>query len=335
MYKNENILITGASGFIGSNLAKIAINEGYKVYALIRTSSPQSEELKSQGVILLYGDLCVKADLENVFSHLNDLDIKINYVIHAAGLTKANSFADFINVNVNGTSNLLDALNKYEIKLSKLIFVSSLAASGPEELENVIKIGHQRPVTNYGKSKLLAENIVKSNNTIPYIIFRPTAVYGSGEKDLYTLFKLIKKGINPLIGFGEQKLTFINVTDLCRLLISALQSPIKNDIFFATDGMVYDKKALGFEISKALNKRIVTIKIPLTIVKFIALITEVAAKNLGKVSPLNLDKCKELSAESWHCDVNETFEKLNYRPSITLERGVRETIKWYKENNWI
>ncbi len=335
MNKDTNIFITGASGFIGSNLAKIAIHEGYKVYALIRTDSYQSEELKSLGVILLYADLCRKVDLENVFSHLNDLDIKIDYIIHAAGLTKANSLADFINVNVNGTANLLNVLEKYEIKLNKLIFVSSLAASGPEELDNIIKIGHQRPVTNYGKSKLLAENIIKSNNSIPYIIFRPTAVYGSGEKDLFTVFKIINKGINPLIGFKDQKLTFINVIDLCGLFISALKSPITNATFFATDGMVYNKKALGNEISKSFNKKILTVKIPLSIVKFIAIISEVTAKSLGKVSPLNLDKCKELSAASWHCDVNETFEKLNYKPSITLERGVSDTIKWYKENNWI
>ncbi|MDB5273216.1 MAG: NAD(P)-dependent oxidoreductase [Chitinophagaceae bacterium] len=328
-----SILITGASGFIGNHLVNEALQKKFRVYALVRKSSVISN--LSSEVNILKGDVRNYEDLVQVIRSLKANNVSIDYIIHAAALTKANSAKELFAVNYTGTRNLYEALEQENYIPKKLVFISSLAACGPVKLDEKVEKECRNPVTNYGKSKLQAEEYVLTNERIPSVIIRPTAVYGPGERDLLTVFKMVNKRLNPELGFHRQQLTFIYVKDLVELIFAAAFSPYTKDKFFATDGLLYDKESLTKEIAKALNKKTVKVIIPMSLLKAISAVAQYTAEKMGNVSSLSVEKCKELAAESWNCNALETFYALKYTPHYSLEKGIRETTNWYKQNKWI
>ena len=196
----KNILITGASGFIGGHIAESAVKKGYHVYVLVRNSS-NIELLKQNELFFIKADISDREGILNAFTQLNEENVVFDFVIHAAALTKAKGLDEFMNVNFSGTENLLAALDLLSRKPERIIFLSSLAASGPGKIGEVVTQNNQQPITNYGISKLKTESLLV-NSGIPYIIIRPTAVYGPGERDLFTVFKVVNKGLNPIPGFS-------------------------------------------------------------------------------------------------------------------------------------
>ncbi|MFT3679324.1 MAG: NAD-dependent epimerase/dehydratase family protein [Ferruginibacter sp.] len=176
----EKVLITGGSGFLGYHLIKAALNAGLEVYAAVRKNS-HVEHLK---------DLPVK------YTHLNyedagalqkELEEKgYSYVIHAAGVTKANSEAEYSNINAGYTVNLAKAAADLKGQVKKFVLISSLAATGPlKTAEGLITEDKNcEPVTAYGRSKLKAEQELLKID-IPAVILRPTAIYGPRDKDLF------------------------------------------------------------------------------------------------------------------------------------------------------
>jgi nucleoside-diphosphate-sugar epimerase len=334
MNRAPHIFITGAAGFIGSHLVKQAIHRGYAVHALVRDPA-KAQEIKSLGATLHRADLIHARSIRQVMDDLAASNIHLDYVVHAAALTKARTEEELMEVNCGGTQNLLSALQLANMNPKKIVFISSLAACGPEQIGNTIEEWHQQPLTRYGKSKLQAEAIIKSSGYAPYIILRPTAVYGPGEKDLFTVFNLVNKGWNPLPGFNRQELTFVYVKDLVTLILAALTSTRQDKTYFVTDGSVYDKSALGKAIAASLNKKSVNLPLPLFLVKAIAAVSQYTAAMTNRQSALNLEKYRELSAQSWNCQVEPTFRDLDYTPQHNLQQGVNETTHWYLENKWI
>ena len=287
------------------------------------------------GAVIHVADLSQPVSVKKVLDRLVALNISVHYVIHAAALTKAANEEAFMAANCTATQNLLMALRQSHVSPKKIVFISSLAACGPQLLGNRIAESQQQPITLYGKSKLQAEAIVRAHSPAPYLILRPTAVYGPGEKDLFTVFKIVSKGLNPMIGFGQQELTFIYVKDLAGLILAAMASAEQDKSYFITDGAIYGKADLGNAISAALHKKSFSIRLPLLLVRSMASVSQYAAALVNKQSPLNLEKYKELTAQSWNCDVTRTFEELKYTPVHTLQQGVKETARWYRDNNWI
>lgn len=331
MSDRKTIFITGASGFVGSHIVEMALQQQFKVYAMVRRSS-SIENLEN--VDFVYGDVNDEQCLLSIFSDFLKNNIRIDYIIHAAALTKSNSKKDFFQTNYYGTENLINAIKKSNLSSNKIIFISSLAASGPVKRNNQIQLSDQNPITLYGQSKLKAEQVVK-NSGLPYIIIRPTAVYGPREKDLYTVFKFIDKNLNPVLGAHKQDLTFIYVRDLVRLILRAAISEIKNEAYFASDGKIYDKNALSKAIANALNKKPINLKFPLGFVKVAAFISQYVSAISGKVSPLNMEKYNELVAESWNCEMTKTAHHFQFQAKHDLESGVKKTVEWYKKNNWL
>lgn len=330
-HAKKTIFITGANGFIGRQLIDVAISKGYFVYAMVRKSDLT---LKPKEGELVYGDITHENDLLKIFTKLKEQNIKINYLIHAAALTKSISTEAIFRTNYQGTDNLINILEILNFIPEKFVFISSLAASGPTKLNQIIDLDHSKPITMYGHSKLKAEAVIKTSG-LPYIIIRPTAVYGPGERDLFSVFKLINKNINPILGNHKQELTFIYVKDLVDLILTAAESEITNQTYFASDGKIYAKTALADAIALSLNKSPINIKLALPVVKMVALVSEYAGKMRGKVSAINLEKYNELIAESWNCETAKTIHHFQFVPKYDLKKGVLKTTQWYKENKWI
>ncbi|MFA9389549.1 MAG: NAD-dependent epimerase/dehydratase family protein [Prolixibacteraceae bacterium] len=331
MEKEYRILITGASGFIGDFLVQEALKRNYNVYVFVRKTT-NVEQLEKYPLTIVEVDFSSHIDLMEKIDALPRFD----YVIHNAGLTRAIYNQDFFNVNVETTKNLIKALKAVNKSPDKFLFVSSLAACGPSNSMQLLDLNtNPNPVSAYGKSKLLAEQFIQTVAEIPYIIFRPTAVYGPGDKDFLQTIRLNKKGFDFEMGNEAQHLTFIYVKDFTRLVFEAMESKFINKIYLATDGAVYQKTDLGIIVSKKLHKKVKVLTIPVWIAKIVAAIAEIVGRITKRPSILRIDKISELAAYNWNCDLQPIYTDLNFSSKYKLKEGMQETIDWYKNKGWL
>jgi len=327
---NGRVLITGASGFVGYHLIEEALGKGLEVYAAVRRSS-QVDHLRDLPVTFTYPDF---ADLKSLRA---DLEMhQYDYIIHAAGITKALHRKEYDLVNAEYTRNLGQAICETQLPLKKFVFISSLAAVGPSPNGHPItEHDPAHPVTPYGKSKLLAELYLSTLYALPIIVLPPTAVYGPRDRDLFIVLKAISRGIEPYIGRKDQSLSFIYVKDLAAATLDALRSGITRKAYNVSDGVPYNRYALA-DISKAiLHKQTLRIHLPGALVRVMALAQETVGRLRGQMPALNLDKLPELTASNWSCSIDHIREDLGFVPRYTFETGLTETIRWYKEQQWL
>ncbi|MBC7886148.1 MAG: NAD(P)-dependent oxidoreductase [Saprospiraceae bacterium] len=328
----EKILITGANGFIGTFLVEEALKRGLEVYAAIRKNSNISS-IKDLNITFLEFDYMDVNQMSSFFTKY-----QFTYVIHNAGVTKSPDPGEYLRVNRDYLINVIEAIRKSGITLKKFLFVSSLAATGPADFQKNGILSQDvipYPVTYYGKSKLEAEIYLTQQRDIPFLIIRPTAVYGPGEKDLLNVFQMINRRIELNAGFLPQHLTFIYVKDLARLMILAIFSPYKHKAYFATDGHVYTGDAFSGFIRESLNKRTFKIRLPIPVIKLVAFVSEKAAGIWDSYPPLNIDKVNEIKARNWKCDVLDLETELEFKAEYDLTKGIPETVQWYKDNKWL
>ncbi len=331
----KKILITGASGFIGSFLVEAALTKGYRVYAAIRETSSKKylQDKRINFINLKYEQV---EELKMQLSELKETNDDLIYVIHAAGVTKSVDKSDFDKANYLYTKNLIKAVISSGIKLEKFIYISTLAVCGPgnPQSNTPIQLNEPKnPVSLYGKSKLKSEQFIEKTKQLPYIIFRPTGVYGAREKDFFVMYKMINKGIETYIGTKNQLATFIHIDDFTELTFKALSSDIDRAAYFATDGNYHTSKEFSEAIKTALNKKTISMIIPKFIVKNIAYISGFISKMTGKVSTLNPEKYKDISHTNWLCDSSRTFKDFDFKPKYNIKNGLKETISWYKKEN--
>lgn len=325
---NGKVLITGASGFVGYHLTETALKAGLEVYAAVRKSSVV-DQLKHLPIQYVYLDMSDKDAMREQFAAH-----RFDYVIHAAGLTRAKNTEEYNRVNAEYSLNLATVAFEYGVK--KFVFLSSLAALGPVSFSAASGLTEQHeasPVTDYGRSKLLAEQLLmKHLPQLPLVILRPTAVYGPRERDIFIMFKTMAGGLEPYIGRTGQKLSFIYVKDLANVAIKALAVDTGNAIYNIADGRVYDRYALANIFKQEMNKSTLRFHVPLPLVKLIASTMELFSSN---TPALNKEKLNELTAESWDCSIERARRELGFQPEYDLHSGMRETLRWYKDNRWL
>lgn len=322
-------MITGASGFLGYHLIKAALSKDLDVHAAVRRSS-NITHLRSLPVTFTYLDL---SDTEGLQDEIESE--QYNYIIHAAGITKARSLDEYNTVNASFTFNLASAAEKAATPLKKFVFISSLAAVGPlNNYEGIIdEATEPKPVTSYGKSKLLAEEKIMSLK-IPIIILRPTAVYGPRDRDIFIIFKSIKKGIEPYIGSHKQQLSFVYVKDVASVAVNSLFSP-STGIYNLSDGHCYSRYDLADHLKFLMKKSTIKFHLSRGMVNALSVVLENVDGLLHKTPALNKEKINELAAMNWLCNIDKAERELNYKPVYNLESGLKESLDWYKENKWL
>jgi nucleoside-diphosphate-sugar epimerase len=326
------ILLVGATGFIGSQLAEFIVGKGHELVISVRSSSKldKLKHLTFKTVELNFNDIDAMASIINT--------VHPDYVINNAGVTKSKTQEGYDVVNVNYAVNLAKACMKANIDLKKYVFMSSIAAHGPADFQNedILRIDQKpHPVTMYGVSKLRGEKELREIEGLPYLFLRPTIVYGPNEKDLYTVFKFVNNRLGMYSGDGNQKFSFIYIDDLLEVVLAACTCTSKNKSYFVTDGNYYSPKELNTWISQELNRKILHFGLSLSALKMIAHISEFFGKFSNDVPALNLDKLNEIKAKNWHCDINPLIQDLGVKPKILLREGLSKTVKWYKTNNWL
>ena len=329
------ILITGASGFIGSFIVEEALKQGFETWAAIRKSSSK-EYLQDERIHFIELNLSSKTQLiEQLRPH------QFDYVVHAAGVTKCLNKADFRRLNTEGTKNLVDALLDLQMPLKRFVFLSSLSVFGAikEQLpyDEIREDDTPKPNTEYGRSKLEAEKYIDSiGSRLPYTILRPTGVYGPREKDYFMMAKSIKQHIDFAVGYQRQDITFVYVTDVVQAVFLALEKGETGRKYFLSDGQVYQSTTFSDLIHEELGRPWwLRITAPVWVLRVVTFFGEYIGHMTGKVTALNNDKYNILRQRNWRCDIEPARRELGFEPKVQLKEGVKTTIQWYKDHKWL
>ena len=312
-----NILITGASGFIGSFLCEEALRRGYETWAGVRERSSR-KYLQDERLQFAVLDMTNKQTLTKQLSRLNQ---KWDVIVHAGGATKCLTADEFRKNNFECTTNFIEVLQALNLMPQQFIYISSYSVIGNSQ---------------YGASKLMTEEWIEKQRDIPYVFFRPTGVYGPRERDYFIMAQSIKNHVDFAVGTNQQ-LTFIYVADLVGAVFAAIDKGVCRRTYNVADGNVYESSTFSDLIQKELGVRfVVHIKAPLWFLKVVTTLSDWWARNVTKrPTTLNKDKYHIMAQRDWTCDIIPLLTELDFKPEWNLERGVKETIRWYKENHWL
>ncbi len=324
------VLVTGATGFIGSHLVEALLRRGDQVRCLIRRTS-RLEWLKDLPVERVYGDCNDKASLK-------DAVLDVQQIFHCAGVTKATQDRNYFEVNATGTENLIRSCLDHNPPLQKFIYLSSQAAAGPcQNGQGKKESDACQPVSSYGRSKRLGEEFALAHaHELPVVILRPSVVYGPRERDMFAFVKLLSRGINPRFSGQEQRLSLCYVQDVVDaiLLASEINDP-KGDIFFVSDGKDYRLEEIGDIFTQAMGVKAIRVPVPRWIIMGFASLSEAWGRLSRKPALVNRGKVEEMVQEKWVCDISRARSLLCFKPRFPLEEGARLTVDWYRKENWL
>lgn len=329
------ILITGASGFIGSFIVEEALKQGFETWAAVRKSSSKAY-LQDERIHFIELNLSSKEQLiEQLRPH------QFDYVVHAAGVTKCTDKRDFYRINTEGTKNLVEALLELQMPLKRFVFISSLSVFGAirekQPYEEIRETDTPQPNTEYGRSKLAAEQFLETlYSTLPWVILRPTGVYGPREKDYFLMAQSIKQHTDFAVGFKRQDITFVYVSDVVQAVFLALEKGQAGRKYFLSDGEVYQSTTFSDLIHEELGRPWwIRITAPVWVLRVVTFFGEYIGRMTGKVTALNNDKFNILRQRNWRCDIEPARRELGYEPRVQLKEGVHRAISWYLENKWL
>lgn len=331
------ILVTGASGFIGSFIVEEALNRG-EVWAGLRASSSKKylpfQDLKFVDIPYAKRDEAVALLREH-----KEMFGKWDVIIHNMGLTKCKHVSDFDRVNFEYTKNFIEALIEADMVPNHFVYMSSLSAFGPGDPKSLAELkldDEPKPNTAYGLSKLKTERYLRSLHNFPYTILRPTGVYGPREKDYFVMLQTLSRHLNPAIGFKPQFITFIYVKDLVKTIFLCVEKGAIGKEYFVADGDVWNSD----DYTKVSMEKLgvnwaVPVRVPCFLVKAIAYALDTVCGWFGITPTLNKDKYNILSARNWKCDIEPLKNDLGFKADYPLDRGLEECIEWYRKEGWL
>ncbi len=321
------IAVTGANGFVGSNLIKHLSHAGHKVIALVRDQAntallPPNSDIR----IVDY------SDLSSLVMTLNGVDI----IIHNAGKTRALSYSQLYEANVNMTRRIIDTVNGIP-SIKRFVFISSQAVSGPS-LEMIPKREEDppQPLSNYGKTKYQAEELIRRQCRTPWTIIRPVSVFGEGDHDFLPLFQMAQRRLKVQVGFRKRYANLIYVGQLCRFIETAILDPKTVDqILFASDGKTYCYNDIQDWIEQIAGRNGLRVFVPETVIILTAYISDAIGKLTNKAFLLNGQKVREMLAPAWLCSVEKAKNLISWDPETDIKGQLLRTYLWYKEQNWL
>jgi nucleoside-diphosphate-sugar epimerase len=327
------ILVTGASGFVGSHLCERLLHDGHQVFALVR-SPKKFTEIKHQNLTVIKGDL----DQESL-SWVSLLPEDLDTCIHTAGLVHAFNTNEFFRVNADGTEHLVDSLRQ-RYQTLHFILVSSLAAAGPTQGATLRDESDMDfPVSIYGRSKKKAEVILSTHSPNSWVIsaVRPPMVIGPRDTAVLDIFKMVKGGMIVLPGTNslKKRYSFVCVFDLVETLV-LIATQKKKGLFYSASSEVITFQQLIQEVKKQLKKRwIFYLPLPQILVKLAAMILNFLYRFFPHKLRLTPDKYYELTALNWTCNAKKSEDELGQVYGYNLERTVTSTLLDYKTRKWI
>ena len=325
----KRVLIVGAGGFIGGFIARESLHRGYETTAGVRETTSR-RFLKSPALEFLTLDYedpqALKSTLESV--------APFDYIVYNLGATKCANFADFNRINYIYLQNFTEALRAADRVPEKFLYISSLSALGPGDEVGYSKLDSKmipNPNTRYGVSKIKAETHLDIATWLPWIIFRPTGVYGPHEQDYLMMIKSIDRGWDFGVGFKRQLLTFIYVEDLAAAIFDALERAPLHRKYIISENRAYTQAEFREIVKSLLGKRfVIPVRVPLWMLYVVSTIAEKYAASQMKASTLNRDKYRIMAQRNWDCDISDSVADWGFAPRYSLRDGIKKTIEAYR-----
>lgn len=323
------VLITGATGFVGSHLVEALAGRGAVIRALVRRTS-RTAQLERLGVERVEGGL---DDLDALKRAVEGVDV----VFHLAALIAARNEAEYEHTNLGGTKRLLDAIAAAADRPRRLVYLSSLAAIGPSrEGRPVGRDDTCAPLTAYGRTKLAGEQAcLAADDLIETVVLRPPVVYGPRDREMFRFFRLAAKGIFPVPTGPERPLQLVHVTDLVEAAIRAATAPAARGIYHVAEPRAYLWDEVAGLFGSALGRRVRIVGVPPSLFTAAAAISELAAGALGRTTVFNREKARELLAPGWLCETDALRREVGFVPQIALATGLAQTAAWYRAEGWL
>lgn len=323
-------LVTGGTGFVGSHLIDKLLEKNFEVHCVIR---------KTSNLRWLKGKKLNYIECNDLTEYiLKDIIKEVDYIFHIAGVVKAKTPEGYEKGNYIITKNLINSVLEATCNLKKFVFVSSQAVCGPNPDENPIDEEYiPKPITNYGKTKLKAEQeVLLAKDKLPVTILRPCAIFGPRDTEILVYFKTYSKGLNAIIGFNKKYLSLIYIEDLIDgILIAAESEKATGEIFFLSNTEYYDWDEISETTEKVLKKKAIKVRIPHWIVYTAGAISQFLSLFSKNAATLNLEKCRDITQTRWVCSNKKANEILGFKEKYTLEEGFRKTVEWYKKEGWL
>lgn len=302
---NQTVAVTGATGFIGKYIIDNLLARGFHVRALTRTARAHVNDNLTW----------VRGSLEDTHS-LSELVAGASAVVHCAGQVRGHKEEIFTRCNVDGSLRLMQAAKESGF-CQRFLFISSLAARHPE-------------LSWYANSKHVAEQrLTAMADEITLGVFRPTAVYGPGDKELKPLFDWMLRGLLPRLGTPETQLSFLHVTDFAQAVSQWLSAEtVQTQTYELCDGVAggYDWQRVQQLVADVRCGSVRMVGIPQPLLTCLADISTALNRLAGKEPMLTRSKIRELTHADWSASNNRISEDINWFPGISLEHALRNGL---------
>ena len=337
-----NAIVTGASGFVGSHLAERLLAEGFDVTCLLRTNS----DPKWIGALPVRRITPAPGNPDALAAAVRGAD----YIFHVAGLTRGRSAAEYMAANAEPTRAIVDAAVRAGATLHRFVYVSSLAAVGPNRDERPQdESTPPRPTDDYGRSKLAGERFVAEAAAagLPAAIVRPPGVYGPRDTNFLPMFRLGRRlGLFTTIRGGAKQVSLVHVDDLVEgIWLAATATPSypspsgsgskgEAQTYFIASG-THTMAELGDAMSAALDRPLRRVTAPRWLARLAGEWGQLKWALTGRTQIMSRRKVRDLLQPRWTCAWSKAANELGYRERVPLADGLRQTARWYAEQGWV
>lgn len=318
------VVVTGASGFIGSHVTAALVQEGHDVCVALREDSrrrwtldlPLEERRWDPEAPEAAAALVAGADA----------------VVDVAGITRSRDVASFLRVNAERTESLAVAAAAEGV--GRFVFVSSLAARGPDQAA----APGDAPVSWYGLSKKRAEialAAIAERTGLAVVVLRPAAVYGPRDRDLLPTFRSASRGLVALPP-NDLPLQPAYVTDVAAAVVGALASEAPGfGPWPVAEAAAYRWRDVARAIERVLGRTVLRAHVPPTAILAAGRLSESVAAWRGRSPAFDLRRAEDVAVFSYTADVAPTMRALAWSPAVDLERGIALTLAWYRREGWL
>lgn len=314
------ILVTGASGFVGSAFCRVALKSGFAVRAVYRRPPINGLVLdKAHDYETVLGpDLSADGDWRPALAGV-DAVVHTAARVHVMSDTKADALTAYREVNVEGTVNL--ARQAMQAGVRRFVFVSSIKVNG-----NVTRPGQPfcaddapSSLDSYGLSKLEAEQRLielSAKTGMEVVIVRPPLIYGPGVKaNFASMMRWVARGVPLPLGAIHNARSMVSLDNLVDLLVTCLKHPAAaGQTFLVSDGEDVSTPELLRRTAQAMGKKALLLPVP-------ASLLELGAAMLGKRA------VAQRLCFSLQVDIEKTRRMLSWNPPLTLDQGLKKAVE--------